>query len=130
MERLYVPVVEDNALSLTEDITYLMVAKSCIEKLSPLIISKDDKYKVMRLLNEFEKECRSILRHEYLYAEHKAKPISKSLRDRLKLELNKEGVMYDELREDKRDRQDSTSVSASATSNESGEGWEESSLPF
>lgn len=129
MERMYVPVVEDNAISIAEDIKTINIARLILDKLSTCVISKDDKYKVLNLLNEYERECRNSLRNEYLYADHKAKKVSESLRDRLKLELIKEGAYY-ELGEDERDRQDSTSISKGATQDAGGEGWEESSLPF
>ena len=123
-ERLYVPVVENDALDLAEDITKITMAKHCIDKISTCELSKDDKWQVLNILNEWERKCRAVLRYEYLYAEHKAKPISESLRQRLKLELINEGVCY-EPGEDQRNRKDSTSFDKGATSDEGRKGWEE-----
>ena len=126
-KHLYVPVVEDDALDLAEDISKIQMAKHCINQLSTLTLSKDTQWKVLSILGDWERELRSVLRNEYLYAEHKAKPISQSLRDRLKYELykelNMEGDLYDP--EDRRDRQDSTSVDKGATSYEGRERWDE-----
>ena len=126
-ERLYVPVVEDDALDLAEDIAKVIMAKQCIESMSTFCISKDEKWKVLSCLNDYEKKCRNLLRNEYLYAEHKAKPISHSLRKRLlaemKSKLSIKGDHYDP--EDRRDRQDSTSVDKGATAYEGRERWEE-----
>ena len=83
---LYVPVVEDEALQLAEDIANITVVKRCMDMLSTCCLSKDDKWQVLNLVNEYERRLRTKLRTEHLTGP--STHIYESLRKRLKLELN------------------------------------------
>jgi hypothetical protein len=87
-EYVYVPVVENEALDISEDIAHISIAKRSIDALSTSVLSKDDKWEVLNLLNSYERKLRSVLRQEYLTGD--GKHVYASLRDRLKYELEKE----------------------------------------
>jgi|TARA_B100000085_G_C18473707_1_gene484233 hypothetical protein len=83
---LYVPVVNDEALQLSEDIANIVVIKRCLDQLSTCCLSKDDKWQVLSLINDYERKLRSKLRTEHLTGPQTK--VYESLRNRLKLELN------------------------------------------
>lgn len=85
---VYIPVVENEALDISEDITNISIAKRSIEALSTSVLSKDDKWEVLNLLNGHERKLRTILRQEYLSGD--GKHVYASLRERLKDEILKE----------------------------------------
>lgn len=87
-QRLYVETVNDEVLSLSEDLANLRVASHCLERVSPVYLKKDRKYEVLGELKRFEREITFYIRHCYL--EGKTGKIYDSLRERLKLELESE----------------------------------------
>ena len=93
-ERIYVETISDSALDITEDIVHLSSAMSSISKLSNSYVDKERKYEILGLVSRLEKECRFYLRRIYL--EGKPGKVYESLRRRIKLDLIKEGITFDD----------------------------------
>ena len=104
-KMLYIETVSHESLNLPEDIVRLQIAKKAISDLSmtgrimpdPERIDKDEQYKVINMINGFERKLRSALRDIYL--EPRGKKVYDSLRNRIKDELKKEGAFDENLRE-------------------------------
>tara|TARA_R100001224_G_C4001045_1_gene142669 strand:- start:510 stop:839 length:330 start_codon:yes stop_codon:yes gene_type:complete len=99
---LYIETTSDTALNITEDIVHLQIAKNAINKLSHVaskdydgtFISKDERYQIVKLINDAERRLRSELRKEHIQPTEKK--VYESLRKKVKEELKKEGYKFDE----------------------------------
>ena len=101
-KMLYIETTSDTALNITEDIVHLQIAKNAINSLSHIASkdydnrfnSKDEKYQIVKLINDAERRLRSELRKEHIQPTEKK--VYESLRKKVKEELKKEGYKFDE----------------------------------